>query len=227
MRSEATRRKYEGQLRKVGRLVGKLTEESPLGDLAKLLRGYAEALRPWAQRTAWRMLQDVDDATLRTWSTLARDISQARRRELMTAPVGPAMGRLLAQQVEAITSIPQAAAERVVEMSRRALLDGTRAKEIAEEIRRGGEVARGHANMLARTAVTSAATELVMARAQYAGSEAYVWETARDSAVRDSHREMQGKVVRWDAPPTIDGYAAHAGQFANCRCWCRPILGLE
>jgi SPP1 gp7 family putative phage head morphogenesis protein len=162
------------------------------------------------------MLLDVDDASLRTWRTLAETISFERRRELESTPIGVTLGALLVEQVEGITSIPRNAAERVEALALEALTSGARANELAEEISRGGEVAEADAMRLARTSVTGAATALVQARAQYAGSEGYVWETANDASVRPEHKALQGKFIRWDDPPTIGGYTAHAGQFANC-----------
>jgi SPP1 gp7 family putative phage head morphogenesis protein len=213
VRTAQAQRTYEAQLRKVGRLVGKLTDVSPPGDLGRLLKAYAEALVPWAQRTAWRMLLDVDDSSLRTWRTLSEAISFERRREINETPVGATLHALLDEQVKGITSIPLKAAQRVEALALESLTTGTRAKEIAAQIANSGEVAKSDAMRLARTSVTGAATALVQARAQYAGSVAYVWETARDSTVRPSHRAMQGKLVRWDDPPTIDGYTAHAGAY--------------
>jgi SPP1 gp7 family putative phage head morphogenesis protein len=71
--------------------------------------------------------------------------------------------------------------------------------------------------------VSSTATSLIQARATHAGSPGYIWHTAMDAAVRPEHRAMEGKYVEWDDPPTIQNYTAHAGQFANCRCWPRPV----
>ena len=78
--------------------------------------------------------------------------------------------------------------------------------------------------MLARTAVSSTAEALVETRAKSIGSVGYVWRTARDGDVRPSHKAMEGKFVAWNDPPTLDGYRAHAGCFANCRCRPEPVL---
>jgi uncharacterized protein with gpF-like domain len=43
--------------------------------------------------------------------------------------------------------------------------------------------------------------------------------------VRESHKAMNGKFVRWDSPPTLsDGTTTHAGQIYNCRCYPDPVL---
>jgi SPP1 gp7 family putative phage head morphogenesis protein len=173
------------------------------------------------------MLLDIDSASLRAWRELTSEISFELRREAESTSIRPRLLELLAEQVEGIVSIPRKAAERVESLALEAVLEGTRAKEIAHEISRSGEVSQSDAMRLARTSVSAASTALMQARSEAAGSVGYVWETARDSAVRPTHREMQGKFVKWDEPPVIDGYAAHAGQFANCRCWPRPIFNLE
>jgi uncharacterized protein with gpF-like domain len=73
--------------------------------------------------------------------------------------------------------------------------------------------------VFARTGVSTTATELTKARAVHIGSSGYLWRTSRDSDVRPTHRVMEGKFIAWNDPPEIDGYRAHCGEFANCRCW--------
>jgi SPP1 gp7 family putative phage head morphogenesis protein len=229
VRTAQATRAYEGQLRKIARITGQLIESSPEAGTALhyMLRAYAQALVPWAQRTAWRMLQDVDNRSRDTWRAIGQEISFGLKKELESAPVGARMRELLHAQVGYIQSIPLEAAERVEKLSAQGLIDGTRARVIAQEIARTGEVAKSRAVMIARTATSTAATTLIQARAEAIGSVAYTWETVRDASVRPSHKAMQGQVVRWDSPPTLDGYTAHAGEFVNCRCWPRPIVNLE
>ena len=35
---------------------------------------------------------------------------------------------------------------------------------------------------------------------------------------------MEGKFVRWDSPPTLDGMTGHAGEFPNDRCYPEPVI---
>ena len=65
---------------------------------------------------------------------------------------------------------------------------------------------------------------ITKARAEHIGSPGYIWRTSKDGAVRPSHRKMEGKLVPWDKPPTLDNYTAHCGEFANCRCFPEPII---
>ncbi|WP_244254245.1 phage minor head protein [Burkholderia vietnamiensis] len=202
----------------------------PLGDLEAiptiehLLRRYAEALGPWAEVTAARMLDDLNRRDEQAWMQQAQEMSRALRDELRRAPTGETMRALMAEQVTLIKSIPLEAAKRVHRLTIEALEDGTRAAQISKAIQESGEVAKSRADLIARTEVSRAATSLTEARALHVGSPGYFWRTSGDSDVRDSHRKMNGQFVRWDDPPTLDGMTGHAGQFPNCRCWCEVVV---
>ena len=185
---------------------------------------YSDLLRPWAQATASVMLEDVNRRDRATWMDRSRVISQALRAEIANAPTGQAMRALLDDQVGLITSLPTEAAQRVHKLVQEAQLTGTRANVIAQELARTGEVTRNRADLIARTEVSRAASTLTQARAQHVGSTHYVWKTSRDGGVRPSHRTMQGVVVAWNDPPTLDKLTGHAGCLPRCRCYPDPIL---
>ena len=111
------------------------------------------------------------------------------------------------------------------ELTLKGLEGGVRAETVSQEILRSGDVSKSRAILIARTEVARTAFALTRARALHVGSAAYVWRTSRDSDVRKSHREMEGKVIQWDDAPTLsDGTTTHAGCIYNCRCWAEPIL---
>ncbi|MCA8339512.1 phage minor head protein [Burkholderia multivorans] len=206
----------------------------PLGDLEaiptieQLLRRYAEALTPWAEATAARMLEDLNRRDEQAWMQQAQEMSRALRDELRRAPTGETMRALMAEQVTLIKSIPLEAAERVHRLTIEALEDSTRAAEISKEIQRSGEVAKSRADLIARTEVSRAATSLTEARARAVGSTHYRWVTSGDSDVRPGHRALNGKVFAWDDPPEVNENGRimrhHPGQIWNCRCYAEPIL---
>lgn len=202
----------------------------PAGDpeyvptIKQLLRRYAEALTPWAERTAAAMLEDVNRRDAQAWAEHAEEMSRALKIELRSAPTGEAMRALMAEQVTLIKSIPLDAAQRVHRLTIEGLENGTRAHEISAEIQRSGDVAKSRADLIARTEVARSASTLTQARAHHVGSEGYIWRTAGDGDVRHSHAEMNGKYVRWDSPPTLDKMTGHAGQFPNCRCYPEPVI---
>lgn len=222
---------YASQLRTISKHIGEIVHKMAPGGviadvtlLTQALNRYADILRPWAHSAAERMLAEANRRNVASWEKYSRDIGRALRKEIQTAPTGDAMRRIMAEQVRKITSLPSDAAERLFHLSAEGMIKGTRASEIAKEIMRSGEVSASRANMVARTAVSSTSTALVRARAEYIGSDGYIWRTSKDFTVRPSHRLMEGKFVRWDNPPTLDGFTGHAGEYANCRCHAQVEL---
>lgn len=219
--------KLRGLANQVGEIVRGVAPDGIIADVSELmamLNHYADLLPPWANSVASRMIADVSRRDAAAWAKHGRMIGQALRKEIEEAPTGAAMRQSLAEQVQYITSIPREAAERLHKLVIEGMPKGMRASEIAAEIMRSGEVAKSSAMRLARTGVSSAATALTKARAEHIGSEGYIWRTSRDADVRKSHREMEGKFVPWKNPPTLDGFTAHCGQFANCRCFPEPQI---
>ncbi|WP_088923432.1 phage minor head protein [Burkholderia multivorans] len=225
---------YRTHLRKIAKHVEDLFDGFQLGDLEaiptieQLLRRYAEALTPWAEATAARMLEDLNRRDEQAWMQQAQEMSRALRDELRRAPTGETMRALMAEQVTLIKSIPLEAAERVHRLTIEALEDSTRAAAISKEIQRSGEVAKSRADLIARTEVSRAATSLTEARARAVGSTHYRWVTSGDSDVRPGHRALNGKVFAWDDPPEVNENGRimrhHPGQIWNCRCWAEPII---
>lgn len=192
-----------------------------------MLRRYAEAIQPWAERTAAKMLEDVDKRDYQNWMQQAEAMGKYMRRELTQASTGHAMQELMADQVHLIKSIPLEAAQRVHELAIKAIEQGSRADEIAAEILRSGEVAASRAATIARTETSRAQTTLKQARAEAVGSTHYVWRTSQDGNVRSDHKKLNGKVFAWDDPPVADersGARAHPGCIYNCRCFAVPVI---
>jgi SPP1 gp7 family putative phage head morphogenesis protein len=231
VRSRKAEIQYAAQLRRVAKQVGQLVgmfspgDASLLPTMTTMLDRYSEALTDWATRTATKMLEEVNQRDMQSWLGLAGEMSVALRDEIRNAPTGQLFRGLLDEQVDLIKSLPRQAAKRVHELTIKGLEDSTRASEIAKEIMRSGEVTVSRANLIARTEVARTASTLTQARAEHIGSEGYIWRTSKDSDVRHSHKEMEGKFIRWDSPPTLsDGTKTHAGQIYNCRCYPEPVI---
>ncbi len=224
---------YQSRLLSVARQVGAIVKGFDPDGLLRdpsaamdALKAYAELIGPWAASVAKYMIADVGRRNTKAWKELGEDMGKALRAELEQAPTGRIYGALMAEQVDLITSLPREAAQRVHRLTQTALIESTRAADIAKEIMRTGEVTANRAKLIARTEVARTASNLTEARALYAGSEGYIWRTSGDGDVRDTHRHMNGKYVRWDSPPktdkNLDPY--HAGQGPNCRCYPEPVL---
>lgn len=223
-------RVYARNLNRLAEQVGSIITAFPTLDpaaaskISDTMRRYAESLGPWAERIAASMLAEVDQQDIIGWRRLGGEISAALHKEIVSAPTGDLFRRLQLQQVELIRSLPIEAAQRVHDLTIKGLEDSTRASSIAQEILRSGEVTASRALLIARTEVSRASANFTQARAEHVGSDGYVWRTSKDGAVRLSHREMNGRLVRWDAPPTLDGMTGHAGCLPNCRCWAEVQL---
>lgn len=195
-------------------------------DLLATLDGYASILEPWAASVAGAMLADVRRRDERMWRRQGLAIGRALRQEISSTPQGELYRELMEENVDLITSLPRRAGQRVHQLTEQALVSGRRAESISKEILETGKVTRSRARLIARTEVARSAAMLVQARAQRAGSTGYIWRTSRDADVRDTHKAMEGRFVRWDSPPktdpSLDPY--HAGCGPNCRCYAEPVF---
>jgi SPP1 gp7 family putative phage head morphogenesis protein len=219
------------------------------------LDNYAEAIEPWAQAVSWRMIAETNRRDKTAWEQYTKGMSAALRQELREAPIGAEVQRLMADQVHLITSLPREAASWVHEQSLQALEAGRRYEE-KTAIESGWDPERGRwtrtppprteltealakatphatekwlrnrATLIARTETARTASVLVQARSSHIGAESYIWYTAKDWKVRESHRKLHGSVQRWDAPPLSDppDYHSHPGQIWNCRCTALPVI---
>lgn len=222
--------KYGQDLRKIASYIDSLvkgfdvTNPAVYPSLVSALRHYSETLDVWATNAAGRILTDVALRDEKTWMLYAQDMSRGLRNEIRLADTGAVMQQLLADQVRLIKSLPLNAAQRVHDLATQAVIDGSRASEIAGLIMATGHVTKSRANTIARTEVSRAATTFTQARALAIGSEGYFWRDSGDGDVRRSHHLISGKFILWSKPPTLDGMTGHAGCLPNCRCYPEPAL---
>lgn len=136
------------------------------------------------------------------------------------------MPEYLRAQVELITSIPKDAFARVHKLTMEAVTSGEdRTREIMVELNRTMEVTLNRATLIANTETARTASVLVQKQSEVFGFTHYMWQTKRDHRVRDPHKNMQGLICKWSAPPFVDdgfGYN-HPGRVPNCRCWPIPV----
>lgn len=230
VKTNRAERNYESQLRKLARQIGEIVQTfepitpDNVSALMAMLRQYADVLTPWATATASKMLEEVNQRSLAGWREMTAEMSAELRREILNAPTGEAQRKLLAEQVNLIKSLPIEAAQRVHELTLQGIEDSSRAAQLAQMIRQTSQVTSSRASLIARTEVARTASTLTQARAKHVGSPGYIWMTSRDGDVRPSHREMAGKFVAWDNPPTLDNLTGHAGCLPNCRCYPKPVL---
>lgn len=230
-KSKNVQEQYAQSLRALAREVGKLIRGYDPKDilsvekLRRALRSYAQIIEPWAISLTNKILRQVDIQDYNAWKSHSSRMSEGLKRELLGYSTGERLRELMEENVKLITSIPLDAAERVHNLVTENLAQSARADEIAKKIMETESVSKSKATLIARTEVARASSILMQARAENVGSEGYIWRTSKDLIVRKSHREMEGKFIKWSQKPTLsDGTVTHAGQIYNCRCYCEPVV---
>ena len=187
--------------------------------IGQRLDSYADILDDWAAHVARGMFADVDIKNRRFWRSMSQEIGVQMARQLAETEIGVTVTQSLDAQVQLIKSLPRHAAEQAHEYVREAALKGQRASDIADRIMALGGITRRRAVLIARTEVGRVSGEMTKARAMTAGSDGYIWRSAEDRDVRPSHKKMNGRLVKWNEPPTLDNLTGHAGCLPNCRCY--------
>ncbi|RZG63932.1 MULTISPECIES: phage minor head protein [Acinetobacter] len=225
--------RYSQQLRKIAGYVDTIVKGFDVNDsrswplIQASLNEYSSTLHHWAQNAAGKIMTDVALRDEKTWLIYAQDMSRGVRDQIRNTDIGAVYQGLLNDQVRLIKSLPLEAAQRVHDLSTRALIEGSRASEISSLIMATGHVTKSRANTIARTEISRATTLFTEARAKDLGSNGYIWRTSEDGDVRHEHDELNGVFVPWDKPPIVDkksGRRAHAGCDINCRCYPEPVI---
>lgn len=109
-------------------------------------------------------------------------------------------------------------------------IDGKSTKTIAEYIQHEFGVSARHAKFLARNETAMATTSYLAAKYKSEGITEFKWWTNLDGRERPLHKELNGKVFRFDNPPIIDERTGEKGlpaQTYNCRCTMTPVINKE
>ena len=223
--SRAEERRYARQLKSVAGRVRQIAAGAgePEQKIAHLRR-YMQTLGPWAEQAASAMLAGVERQNAQVWARHATRIGAGLRDRLDVAVNGATLRQLIDANAALILSLPADAARRIGHYTAQALTTGQRPETLARKIQALGDITEARARTIARTEISKASTALTRTRAQAVGSVGYIWRTARDGGVRDSHAAMEGQYVPWDQPPTLDDMTGHAGEFPNCRCYAEPVI---
>lgn len=125
------------------------------------------------------------------------------------------------ENVALIKTIPQEYFKKIEGVVFRGTMQGRNASSMIDQIRHIGNVTENRARLIARDQTSKLNSALNQNRSQNLGVEEYVWRTAGDERVRDSHASKSGKVFRWDSPPKDTG---HPGSDVQCRCVAQSII---
>jgi SPP1 gp7 family putative phage head morphogenesis protein len=103
-----------------------------------------------------------------------------------------------------------------------AMVQGKPRRELAKELTERVEVSRSRAKLIARDQTTKLASNLDKMRQEQAGIDEYKWRHSGKAHPRPEHVRRDGKIFRWDSPPS-DG---HPGQAINCGCKAQAYVRL-
>lgn len=132
----------------------------------------------------------------------------------------PAIRDFSQENVALIKSVPKRYFAELETTIQSGMREGLRWEELSADIEERYGVAESSAKLIARDQVGKFMGELNQTRQEELGVTHYVWRTARDNRVRDSHAALEGKRIAWDDPPAV----GRPGEDINCRCAGEPDL---
>lgn len=127
------------------------------------------------------------------------------------------------ENVGLIRSIPEEYFKKIETIVFTGTTQGNTAGSMIQQIMKIGKSTTKRAKLIARDQTSKLNSALNQQRQQNLGVEEYIWRTAGDDRVRESHRTNNGKVFKWDEPPKDTG---HPGHDIQCRCVAQPIIKL-
>lgn len=131
-----------------------------------------------------------------------------------------------------ITSNAKKYVEQINNLTEQAIVNGLSPKKLKEQIMKATEgLSEKHCKLLARDQMGKLNGNITEAQMQEIGLDLYVWSTAYDDRVRDSHALMEGLLCRWDDASVCSydngktwvarpsgAVDLHPGQDIQCRC---------
>ena len=131
-----------------------------------------------------------------------------------------------------ITSNAKNYVSKINTLTEQAIVNGLSPMKLKDEIMKATEsLSDKHCKLIARDQMGKLSGQITQAQMEEIGLELYVWSTAYDDRVRDSHALMEGLLCRWDdasvcsydngktwVPRPSGAVDLHPGQDIQCRC---------
>lgn len=190
--------------------------------MAQRFGGIAATAQRLAVLAAQRNLETVDE---RLKAAIKASVGIDIAPVLSSAgPVMSAMAAATRDNIELIKSIPDQYFEKLGDAVGKSMERGLRFEDLAKEVERIGGVTESRAKLIARDQTSKMNSAFNRVRQSSLGISQYRWQTAGDERVRETHAEHDGKVFRWNDPPSDTG---HPGEDINCRCVAIPYFNLD
>ena len=202
-------------------------DQSPWRALLREITGQMRGRWEFAAAQAERIAEDAAGAlSIHQRQEISRQLRAAIGVDVFAAD--PELLDLLEQftedNVAQITTISENVFPTIERTVANGYRSGLRASDISDEIVRQLGVAESRAAFWARDQIGTLNGQITRARQTSLGVEEYVWRTSLDERVRETHRQLEGTVHRWDDPPTVGQRQVHPGEDYNCRCTADPVI---
>jgi len=182
-------------------------------------------IEPFSKTTAERMVNtEAEDNTKKFDKGIQRSTGVNLGRIISTEALAPTLDAKVAENIALIKSIPEEYFKKLNGIIFNSISEGSTAGGIVKQIQALTGVTYSRAKLIARDQTAKTNGAINMTRQQNLGVEEYVWETSKDERVRPTHRSKQGKIFRWDDPPSDTGPPSHD---VRCRCQARAVINLE
>lgn len=134
------------------------------------------------------------------------------------------MKTAIEENVSYIKTIPVEYHNKIETIVNQGLTRGTSVTEIGKAISVEGHVSQARGEFIARDQLGSIHGDLTRMRQMNAGLESFIWMTASDGRVRESHASFHGKTFTWkDGAINERGERVWPGTDYNCRCYAEPV----
>lgn len=131
------------------------------------------------------------------------------------------IGFFVGENTSLITNIPEKTLGQVQQVLEQGVRRGARVQDIQADIMQRFRVSDSRAELIARDQIGKLNGDLTQMRHRELGIKNYVWRTAGDDRVRDTHEAQDGETYSWEDPPAETG---NPGEDFQCRCIAEPDL---
>jgi SPP1 gp7 family putative phage head morphogenesis protein len=236
--------KYRTSLQKICKMITNAVRGlQTVEDINRVLQNiyHSKVYQNLAYSIAKRFVTNANIIDAKTWREAARANSKSKviyeaLKKTLNTNIGITIDQKILENASLIKTLPSDLSKEITKFTATKTYAGLRASEIAEILEgKMFQYTHARANTIARTESSKAMTALTEARSRDVGVNWYVWKTANDGKrVRESHRNMQGVLVRFDDPPSPEALVNernvghyNAGNIYNCRCFPRPLISLD
>jgi SPP1 gp7 family putative phage head morphogenesis protein len=135
--------------------------------------------------------------------------------------IEPLVEAAIADNVALITSISEKYFGEIEQAVMQSLRTGANTRDLVDLLQERYDVSESRATLIAVDQTNKLNGQLQQANQEALGVTGYIWRSAQDERVRDSHRLLDGQRFSWADPPEV----GHPGQ--DYRCRCQPEADIE